>query len=219
MNLPEPIEPKPYAYSTLFIDLETIPSPEKPSLDDIEAPQNYKDPEKILAYKESAVLKEWSKQALHPLKGRIFVIGYAINDSPAQVIYSTDEKEMILELERIMIELKYFKIVGHNFLDFDSAFLYTRGIKYGTAMRSLILNAKQDVEDTIKMFAGISYDKQNRYSMKDICKFLGIPAKTEMDGSMVFDYYRDGRFEEIKNYCKEDVEVLRQVYYKLKGRD
>ena len=210
---------KDYGYVDIFLDIETIPSPEKPSLDDIEAPANYKDLDKIQKYKEDSQMREWAKQALHPLKGRIFCIGYAVDDEPPDVIYSTDEKEMIEQVTSLLMGHSHFRLIGHNIIDFDAQFLFCRAVKYGSALRELIMYSKGDVKDTIKMFAGISYDKTNRYSLKDIASFLGIPCKSEMDGSMVFDYYRNGRFDEIKEYCKEDINVVREVYYKLIGRD
>jgi hypothetical protein len=36
-----------------------------------------------------------------------------------------------------------------------------------------------------------------------------------MNGSMVFDYFKQGRYEEIYKYCMADVEVTRAVYKKM----
>ena len=47
-------------------------------------------------------------------------------------------------------------------------------------------------------------------------KVLGFPtSKDEMDGSMVWPYFQEGRIDEICAYCMKDVELTRKVYYKM----
>jgi predicted PolB exonuclease-like 3'-5' exonuclease len=42
---------------------------------------------------------------------------------------------------------------------------------------------------------------------------LNVPSpKTEMNGSMVYVYYKAGRLDEIHEYCKRDVETVRKIY-------
>ena len=49
-----------------------------------------------------------------------------------------------------------------------------------------------------------------------LAKVFGLPtSKDEMDGSMVADYFKQGKIEEIKKYCMKDVELTRKVYYKM----
>lgn len=47
-------------------------------------------------------------------------------------------------------------------------------------------------------------------------KALDIPSpKENLDGSKVYPYYRAGKLDEICDYCKRDVESVRQVYRRL----
>ena len=205
--------------ANLFIDLETRPQDERPSLDEVKAPGNYKNEEAILKYKEENIGKLWRDQALHPLQGRILCIGYAINDQPATTIYDPDEKTMLTQLEDVLSEIPYCRWIGHNFIDFDFGWLFTRAVKYDMPYlkKSLPFSTGDMVNDTIRMFAGIAWHKDHRYSLKDICKFLDIPSpKQELDGSKVFDYYLEGRIDEIRSYCCDDVDALRKVWNKLK---
>lgn len=199
----------------LYIDIETIPSETPPSLDEIEAPSNYKNEEAILKYKTENQQKLWEKQALNPLKGKILCIGYAINDEPADIIYDKEESVMIAQLEDIVKTLSYCFWIGHNVSDFDLIWIYSRAIKYRrTDLKSLIPQGTQSsmIKDTMKMFTGPAYWRDNRFSLKDICRFLNIKVKSELSGDKVFEYYQAGKINEILAYCKEDVSATRKVY-------
>ena len=44
---------------------------------------------------------------------------------------------------------------------------------------------------------------------------LGMTKTEGMDGSRVYDRFREGRREEIADYCLRDVELTREIYYRL----
>ena len=76
----------------LFFDIETLANPENCALMPepvVDAPANYKDPEKITAYvaEKTAAAKAAAleKAALDPDYGKILSIGYAFSDDPDQV--------------------------------------------------------------------------------------------------------------------------------------
>ncbi len=52
-------------------------------------------------------------------------------------------------------------------------------------------------------------------SLDAICKAFGHKGKDGMDGSMVWEYAKDGRFDDIFEYCKDDVDMTRFLYNKL----
>ncbi len=41
--------------------------------------------------------------------------------------------------------------------------------------------------------------------LDQIAKLAGLPGKLGMDGSKVWDAYREGRLQEIRDYCETDV--------------
>ena len=43
--------------------------------------------------------------------------------------------------------------------------------------------------------------------------------KGDLDGSKVYDYYQDGRLEEVYRYCMEDVRTTRAIYRKMTFQD
>ena len=60
-------------------------------------------------------------------------------------------------------------------------------------------------------------------SLDDIAKYLGIDQRkgggTGLDGSKVYDAWRNQRFSDIETYCISDVELLREVHHKIKRVD
>lgn len=200
----------------LYFDIETIRSEQAPSRDEIKVPGNYSKQETIDKYIDENLELEWNKTALSSLKGRIFCIGYAIDDEPAQVITGTEE-EIIKEFEKLVMENVWMEWIGHNILTFDLPFIYHRAIKYGAkSLRNVIPHEKypKNVYDTMSMWAGTNY--KDMTSVKSIAKYLGLDNhKEEMDGSKVGELYLKGEYSKIYEYCKEDVELERKIYKML----
>ena len=66
------------------------------------------------------------------------------------------------------------------------------------------------IDDTMTMFA---CGKRDYYKLEGLCTAFGIPTpKDEIDGSKVYDYWLEGRHDEIADYCKRDVDATRQAY-------
>jgi len=70
--------------------------------------------------------------------------------------------------------------------------------------------------DTMQAWAGykFSHGKGGYISQKDLCARLGIPTKTDMDGSQVFDIWQENP-ERVAAYCLEDVNTVEQMYKRL----
>lgn len=197
---------------TVYLDIETIPSGKKPSPDEIKAPKNYKDPEKIKAYKESAVDKAWHDQGLDSMRGQILCIGAAVNNDEPQVFMNLDEFN-----DFIMAFPQDLEFVGHNIAQFDAKWLVRHGIArgYEYPARFKLDRYRGNLRDTMTIWA--CGDWKDHVKLDDLARFLGVGRKTEgIDGSKVWDFYKQGRIEEIKNYCADDVRLVREVYGKIK---
>ena len=201
---------------TIFFDIETVKSETPPSRDEIKVPGNITKPETIEKYINENLTEIWEKTALQSLKAQIICIGYAIDDNPAECIIGTEEN-IIKTFEEVVMQNPFLDWVGQNILGFDLPFLHHRSMKYDCkSLRNVLPRDKfpKNVYDTMVMFSGTDY--QSRYSLKDIAEFLGLPNhKKEMNGNMVGKLYEEGKMNEIVEYCKQDVELERMVYYKL----
>lgn len=73
-----------------------------------------------------------------------------------------------------------------------------------------------DLMDVLALYTG----RQNA-PLNEIAMLLGFPGKLGMDGSRVFDAYREGRLAEIRAYCETDVVNTWLVYLRfelMRGR-
>jgi len=50
-----------------------------------------------------------------------------------------------------------------------------------------------------------------------VCKKFGITHQGEIDGSMIGKMFAEGRNDEIATYCRQDIERVRKVHYKMKA--
>lgn len=216
---------------TIFLDIETVPSGPKPTIDQLKPPGQMKKADTIMAWRKDIVARTeeleeiYRKRALSYVEGRILCIGYAINTGPVKGIINDDEEALIAEFQEALrgeddaIYKRTCTLVGHNSLSFDFPYLFLRSAKYGQKdLMSLFGAARECFKDTMKMFS--LTDRANYISMARACAFFSITGvKDDMDGSMVYDEYLKGNGQGILEYCMRDVHNLRQLYQKLTQAD
>lgn len=210
--------------NVLTIDIETIPSGEKLSIEEMkqEAPKNYKNEETILKWAEENVDEEYKKRSLNSLKGRLLCVSMKWNDEPSKIIpYNEDESVMVKQfgdnLAAIGKNIYSCAIVGHNIGKFDRLWLMQRGFKYGNKdILALMPSGKLDkrLVDTNDLFNCGMYGMYTK--LKDMCEFLGVPTpKDDIDGSEVYDTFLKGELDRIYEYCKKDTDATYQCYLKM----
>ncbi len=59
------------------------------------------------------------------------------------------------------------------------------------------------------------YNARANAPLDDLAKLCGFPGKLGMDGSKVWDAYKAGKIEEIRNYCETDVTNTHLVYLRF----
>jgi len=213
------------ADNTCFLDIETIPSLDpnikEKILSELSPPGNIKKQSTIDAWwreKGPTIVEEkLLATALDPTYGQVICICWAFNDKPVQGLIRTLEipEKDLLEAFYGVLEASntdYLVFVGHNVLGFDLPFLWKRSIINSCRPPIALPNRRgADVYDTMTEWAGF-----NKFIKFDaLCHALGLPGKEGMDGSMVFDYVKQGRYDEILAYCKQDVEGVRQIYRRM----
>ncbi|MBI3282761.1 ribonuclease H-like domain-containing protein [Candidatus Curtissbacteria bacterium] len=209
----------------LYFDIETIPADEslKDTIVELERKREKKREATEAAGNGPRDRREKSGEMIYRATslsgdfGRIFCIGYAIGDDPVDVV-SGDELAILKKWWDIADRADLF--VGHNIMDFDLPFIYKRSIIYKIKPAARHLNMSfaryrsDPIYDTMKEWdkwalrASISLDK--------LAKVLGLPtSKVGMDGSKVYDAYLKGKYDEIYEYCKRDVELTREVFKRM----
>jgi len=189
----------------LYFDIETVPTDKSLQENGLLDEQ--------LKLDEAEIIK---KLSLSSLTAKIICLCYAFEPSVSGTVevLQGDETEILRGFWKIVPDCNLF--VGHNILDFDMRFLY---------QRSVILQIKPSRDIPFARFRNAPiYDTMHEWSkwgrehasLDTLSKALDIPSpKEKLDGSKVYPYYRAGKIPEIVEYCKRDVESVRQVYKRL----
>ena len=197
----------------IYIDIETIPSPTMPSMDELKVPGNISKPETIEKWKQENQESEWRKEALNSLKGQIVCIGYAVDDDDITIITGI-EREIIEYFADVVKANSRHELCGHHVLGFDIPFIFHKMLKYGIRPPLQFLTDKHSmIIDTNKIFNPYSY--KEFYSLKSLAEFFGIEKDNSTGGADVFDLWKAGNIEAIKDHCRDDVRVTREVYKRI----
>lgn len=226
--------------SRIYIDIETIPSNREvsvelaqPTEDDVKIGNRKGDTAreyKMTRLKELSekwkedleklrlkAVEDLRKESLDSLKGKILCVGIAFDDE-APLIIQGSEKEIIGSLNE---QLRNYgdqiigsTVIGFNVRNFDLEWLWHKSIQYNKEFLKWFLRTVNVVD----LSEEIRYNKYNKkfYKFDVICKFLGIESKTIMSGDQVYDYWLDGKLEDIFAYCAEDVKAVRELHKRVK---
>jgi len=147
--------------------------------------------------------------------GQIICIGYAIDDKEVEVLQG-DEKQILKDFWEIAKNANLF--IGFNNMDFDLRFIYQRSTVQGV-MPTKNLSFARYRSDPIYdiMWEWRKWAREPSVNLDTLAKALGIPSSKggEIEGKNVWQAYKNGRLEEICQYCKKDVEVTRAIYKKM----
>ncbi|HWP58666.1 MAG TPA: ribonuclease H-like domain-containing protein [Candidatus Acidoferrales bacterium] len=189
----------------LFFDIETIPTPAAVAQNGLDSAQPRLDEQEII-----------KKLSLSALTARVLCIAYAAEpprDSPVEIL-SGDEAEILKSFWQVAAEANLF--VGHNLLDFDLRFIYQRSIINQVRPSRDIGFARYRSAPVFDTMHEWSRWGREHVKLDDLAQALDLPSpKSGCDGSKVFEFYRAGREAEICEYCKRDVETVRQIYRRM----
>lgn len=218
----------------LFIDIETIETTNEDIIqnirDNIKHPGNIKKPESIEKWYteklDDAVALEVSKTSFSGLSGSICSIAWAVDDEPVNVLYRglLDSEEVLLTdfFDAMTDYGNNFSPVwtAHNF-EFDLRFLFQRCVVNNVKPT---INIPYNQKPWNKDISCTLYETMGAVkaggSLSKIALAFGIKGKLEgMDGSMVNQYFLDGKIEEIAEYNRQDVSITREIFKKLNFTD
>lgn len=198
-----------------------------------------KDPEKWSDYKKAYI----EQTSLIPEFGRIVCASFChlvIDTTTGTTVYrgriksyydnkatSTSEKTLVLDpVNDLLTKLgktgKRYRLMGHNIKKFDIPFLAKRMIIHSIAPPDQLQTwGKKPWEiDSVDTGELWSMGDWGNYSSLDLLScVLGVPSsKTTMKGEYVgASFWLLKKYEEIKDYCEEDVKCAARICHTLSG--
>ena len=216
----------------VFTDIESIPEqPEAEAklliAENIQPPGTIKKEEtkqewhagtgKYAGVKESLIEETYRKTSLDGARGQICSVAWAVGDGEIMCTEESKEALILAELfDRLMAELKdrppYF--IGHYISSFDLPFIFKRAVINNIRPPFQLMGGRhgQEYFDTRLAWAGY----KEHISQANLCKALGIEGKPDdIDGSKVWDFYQAGDIARIREYNKDDVDKVRQIFNRI----
>lgn len=209
---------------TLIFDIETIP---QDSLTDSQEEAVNKKVERATRNIEDKSEYDGIRNkimAVSPFFGQIICIGVMkVKETGEDVsrVLTGDEKTMLQTWWDI---LKHHKglFVHYNGLGFDVPYILKRSMYHNIQpSNSTFLDTRRFQKhphfDVFQILA--DYDMRQSVSLEVACDFLDIksPKTGEVKAENVYQAYKDGRIQEIADYCLEDVKATFEVYKKVKN--
>jgi predicted PolB exonuclease-like 3'-5' exonuclease len=199
----------------LYLDIETLPADEK-SYENLRLLFNKKKEKAEEKGRTYTDFEQWLLgTSFDGAFGQILCIGYASNDNPVEIIFN-DKNEPETLKQFWQIAKNYDLFIGHNIMDFDLRFIYQRSIIHRIKPAldlSFARYRSAPIFDTMKEWVKWS---NNSVGLEYLALALGLPTpKNGVDGSQVFEFYKNGKIDEILKYCKGDVEITRAIYKRM----
>lgn len=200
----------------ITIDIETLPCPE---------------PFESKLFWETE--EEYKETGFDASLGRILCIGYCEENEHGEIIeqgcfgwnettqkFETDETILLSEFWQYVrgFQHRVDFIVGHNILGFDLPFIIQRSVIHNikpTVNFDMYKFQKFPIFDTMLRWDFYVFKKMT--SLKKLAYAMGLkcPKSGDIDGSKIKEAFDQGRFEEIRKYCLQDVEATHNIWRKM----
>mgnify|MGYP001489403492 CR=1 FL=1 len=182
---------------------------------DVEAPKNWKDPEKIAAYIERKKAEIVEKAALSPRTGKVVCVGLLfrnVGETGAEwkpwALASPDEDDLLRMVDTVLHGATITRIITFNGKRFDLPYLVARYMTHAMQTRFNL---------------PVGHDKRHI----DLWDLLGrdgslsawgdaiLGAPKEKTGADVAAMVDAGEWDAIKAYCLDDVRMTAALYDRL----
>lgn len=134
-------------------------------------------------------------------------------------VYRGTEKQVLQKFWEI-VGRKRPRLVSYNGRGYDGPVLMIRSAQLGVAPSVNLLPYRYDMSSHCDLMEVFNFQGASRsnYSLDFWCRRFDVESpKGSIDGSQVGRYYREGRIEDIGEYCLRDVRATAELYKKLKG--
>jgi hypothetical protein len=211
----------------VVLDIETIPCSEemRALLPGIEPPSSLSgDVSRLEKWKTDErpgqLEAQHHRTALDATYGRVFCIGLLPLDernSPLDIVtlFGNDEVALLGRFWREMGKWKDPYIITHNGLQFDLPFLWKRSVVNSTRPSIELKLARFRTDwtfDTMAVWA--NWEPRSGIKLDTLAGILGVGQKSGT-GAAVYDLWKAGRYQELAEYCAQDVYLTYACYSRM----
>lgn len=212
--------------SNLFVfDIETVPQ-------DKLTPSLWEELERKIENEVARTSEDREKirlklQHLNPAFGKIICIGTLYKsmnlqgewEEKSEVFSAEDENQVLLDFWRRLADFNERRtlFVSFNGLRFDVPFIIARTVALNLSPTN------QSFLDTYRYGKFPHFDVclalDNQLTLEATCETFGIdsPKTQGIKGSMVSDFYKQGKILEILGYCLRDVKATYEIFQRLQS--
>jgi predicted PolB exonuclease-like 3'-5' exonuclease len=207
-------------FMEMVLDIETLPPPQ----------------DSPIVLERFGVLDDetYRELALRPGYARILALGVNIiidHKLKHEGVYGRDKGTLKFHLDEKKTLRQFWNLIkkynpsrllfiGHNLLDFDLRILWAQSIIHQVEPSVPISFARYRSYPVYDIMWEFTAWKQ-RISLDEMATLLGLKSSKEgLDGSRVYEFFLEGRDTEIADYCLRDVQLAREIYYRMHfGKD
>lgn len=202
----------------IVFDIETGPLPMDQliaRMPEFEAPDNYKNQDKIDAYIQEKESKWIEKAACDALTGEVLAIGFLDEDGYTVIDQrDRDESQILMDTWNVFTTHYTRRFIGFDIFRFDLPFLFRRSMIYGIQPPTVIRNQRYwdhrfiDLHEVYKCG-----NREQSIGLSELHRLLGGEGKPE-SGADFHKWFRDEPAKAIA-YLKHDLDITAQVAERL----
>ncbi len=178
------------------------------------------------------------RTGLYPGLGRVIAIGmwivehdrglillegeeaeeHAWEKVPHSKIYRGDEAALLRRFWELVDWQPRPRLVTYNGRAYDGPMLMVRSAQLGVTPSRNLVPYRYDIADHCDLFDVLTFQGtvRDRYSLDYWCRRFDVESpKGSIDGSQVARAYREGRIDDIGEYCLRDVRATAELYRRL----
>ena len=139
------------------------------------------------------------------------------DEVPGTKVFRGNERELLTEFWRLATE--WGTVVTYNGRGYDGPVLLTRSAMLDVTPSRQLAGYRYSVREHCDLMEVLNFMGAAResYSLDYWCRRFGVESpKGKMDGSMVAQKARAGRYDEIAEYCLRDTRATADLFQKLR---
>lgn len=141
----------------------------------------------------------------------VCICAYDLQTNQTVAFIDQDEKKVLKGFFDYLSRYEDITMIGFNTDSFDLPFIIRRSLVNCLKIPNF---RSMDLRKIVNGFT-FSYNRNEKGRLRDWAAVLNLPVETT-DGEMMVQFFNEGKFDEIKNHCLEDIKITKTLYDRAK---